>query len=267
MENPKFIDVGGKMTRYFEAGEGDPLLLIHGGQFGSFNCATDWNLNFDDLAKNFHVFAVDKIGQGHTDNPKDPSDYVLGTAVQHIQEFMDAVGLKQAHLVGHSRGGYAVVRVALARPELVKSLVIVDSGSIMHEVAPFYVELARKAAGITDTREKHEFMMRTSSVAGSIVSQEWLDDVMSFVTTPKYRIAQETDVEMWPTCHADHIVRQKETREAIKDGALKNLPVLVIWAYDDQGAPIEECGIPAMHLILPNVPNSCLLYTSPSPRD
>ncbi|PZC47488.1 MAG: Pimeloyl-ACP methyl ester carboxylesterase [Chloroflexi bacterium] len=256
MENPKFVDVEGIRTRYFEAGQGEPMVLISGGQFGSFNCATDWDLNFDDLAGDFHVFAVDKIGQGHTDNPKDPSDYILGTAVQHLHDFLKAVGLEQAHLVGHSRGGYAIVRLALEHPEVVKSLTIVDSGSIMHEAAPFYVELAEKAAHITDPREKHEFMMVNSSFSGTIVSDGWLDDVMSFVTTPKYRIAQETDVEMWPTCHVDHVARQKETKEWIAKGGLSDLPVLVTWAYNDQGAPIEECGIPAMHLILPSVPNS-----------
>ena len=256
MQDPKFIDVDGISTRYFEAGQGEPVLLVHGGQFGSFNCATDWDLNFDGLARDFHVFAVDKIGQGHTDNPKDPSDYILGTAVQHLYDFMQAIDLQQAHLVGHSRGGYAIVRLGLEHPEVVKSLVIVDSGSIMHEVAPFYVELAKKAAPITDSREKHEFMMVNSSFSGGIVSEGWLDDVMSFVDTPKYRIAQETDVEMWPTCHVDHVARQRETQQAIRDGDLQDFPVLVAWAYDDQGAPIEECGIPAMHLILPNVPNS-----------
>ena len=256
MQDPKFIDVNGISTRYFEAGQGEPVLLVHGGQFGSFNCATDWDLNFDGLARDFHVFAIDKIGQGHTDNPKDPSDYILGTAVQHLYDFMQAIDLQQAHLVGHSRGGYAIVRLGLEHPEVVKSLVIVDSGSIMHEVAPFYIELAKKAAPITDSREKHEFMMVNSSFSGGIVSEGWLDDVMSFVDTPKYRIAQETDVEMWPTCHVDHVARQRETQQAIRDGALQNFPVLVAWAYDDQGAPIEECGIPAMHLILPNVPNS-----------
>ena len=64
----KFIDVSGIRTRYFEKGEGDPLVLFHGGEFGykaSSDCADDWDLNFDGLSKWFHVYAVDKLGQGY----------------------------------------------------------------------------------------------------------------------------------------------------------------------------------------------------------
>ena len=256
MKNPKFIDVKGIRTRYFEAGEGEPLLLLHGGQFGTWNCATDWDRNFEGLARDFHVFAVDKIAQGHTDNPRSPADYIFATGVQHIRDFMKAVGLERAHIAGHSRGGYGAVRVALESPELVKSLIIVDSGSIMHEAAPFYAELERKAAHITDPRQKHEFYMVNSLYAGTIVSQGWLDDVMSFVTSPKYREAIETNLATRAVWQADHIARQRETKAWIARGDLKNMPVLVIWAYEDQGAPMVECGIPAMHLILPNVRNA-----------
>ena len=111
MQDPKFIDVNGIATRYFEAGQGEPVVLVHGGQFGWFNCATDWDLNFDGLANDFRVFALDRIGQGHSDNPRDPSEYLLGTASQHLYDFMQAVGLERAHLIGHSRGGYGVTRV------------------------------------------------------------------------------------------------------------------------------------------------------------
>ena len=256
LKNPKFIDVQGIRTRYFEAGQGEPLVLISGGQFGSFNCATDWDLNFEGLARDFRVFAIDKIGQGHTDNPREPADYLFATAIQHIRDFMKAVGLESANIAGHSRGGYAAVRIALESPALVKSLIIVDSGSMMHEAAPFYAELAAKAAHITDPREKHEFYMVNSSFSGKIVSQGWLDDVMSFVTTPKYRIAQETDTATRPVWNKDFVAKQRETKAWIARGGLKDLPVLVIWAYEDQGAPIEECGIPAMRLILPNVRNA-----------
>lgn len=256
MQNPKYIDAGGIRTRYFEAGKGEPLVLVHGGQFGWFNCSTDWNLNFDGLSRQFHVFALDRIGQGHSDNPANASEYLLGTASEHLYNFLQAVGLNQAHLLGHSRGGYGVVRVALEHPEVIKSLTIVDSGSLMHESAPFYTELDKKASYITDTRALVEFKMIHSSFNGGIVSPEWVDDIMTFIETPKNKLAQETNAETLAVSRDDHIKRQRETQEAIRNGGLSAFPVLVIWAYDDKGAPIEECGIPALHLILPNVPNS-----------
>src|SRR5262245_29629646 len=71
MTGEKFVDVDGIRTRYFEKGSGPVIVLFHGGHFGSHDaadCADDWSLNFDDLSRWFHIFAVDKIGQGFTDN-------------------------------------------------------------------------------------------------------------------------------------------------------------------------------------------------------
>ena len=62
----KFIDVDGIDTRYFDKGAGETIVLFHGGNFGSHHgadCAVDWNLNFDGLAAECRVIAIDKIGQ------------------------------------------------------------------------------------------------------------------------------------------------------------------------------------------------------------
>ncbi len=78
MEKPKFRNVDGIRTRYYEAGIGEPLVLIHGGSFGSYYSADHWSLNFDGLSKHFHVYAFDKLGQGYTDNPRSVvADFVL----------------------------------------------------------------------------------------------------------------------------------------------------------------------------------------------
>ena len=81
MTGEQFIDVNGIRTRYFEKGVGPTVVLFHGGHFGSHDaadCAEDWSLNFDGLAERFHVYAVDKIGQGFTDNPQRDEDYTMG---------------------------------------------------------------------------------------------------------------------------------------------------------------------------------------------
>ena len=64
------------------------------------------------------MLAIDKIGCGFTDNPPTDADYVIGSVVQHGIDFLAALGIERAHLVGHSRGGYAVARIALERPDL-----------------------------------------------------------------------------------------------------------------------------------------------------
>jgi 2-hydroxy-6-oxo-6-(2'-carboxyphenyl)-hexa-2,4-dienoate hydrolase len=60
-------------------------------------------LNFDGLAELFHVFAVDKIGQGFTDNPKRDEDYTMAAVVQHAYGFLRTLGLRKRS----SRGAFA----------------------------------------------------------------------------------------------------------------------------------------------------------------
>ena len=62
----RFVDVDGIRTRYYEDGAGEPLVLFHGGHFGEWYSLDCWSLNLADLAKHFHVYAVDKLGQGST---------------------------------------------------------------------------------------------------------------------------------------------------------------------------------------------------------
>ena len=88
MTGEKYIDVDGIKTRYFDKGSGPVVVLFHGGHFGfhdAADCAEDWSLNFDGLSERFHVFAVDKIGQGFTDNPKRDEDYTSARAISRTE--------------------------------------------------------------------------------------------------------------------------------------------------------------------------------------
>ena len=129
----KFITVHGVKTHYYEKGRGPTLVLVHGGNFGSSEASGNswtWSRNFDYLAKKFHVVAVDKLGQGYTGNPKTDADYTMHSVVQHLGGFINKMGLKECHLVGHSRGGYVAARLTLEQPHLIASCTCVDSNTL-----------------------------------------------------------------------------------------------------------------------------------------
>src|SRR5262245_49694434 len=133
MGEERFIDVGGIRTRYFDEGKGAPIFFVHGAQMGARDGASSgktWAMNFPVLKAGYNVIAYDKLGQGYTDNPKTDGDYTMHAIVQHAIAFLDKLGKGPYHLVGHSRGGYVVSRLALERPDLVKSCVCVSSGSL-----------------------------------------------------------------------------------------------------------------------------------------
>jgi 2-hydroxy-6-oxo-6-(2'-carboxyphenyl)-hexa-2,4-dienoate hydrolase len=129
MTEPKFIDVDGIRTRYFDKGSGEVLLLVHGSHFGTPDAcesALDWEFNFDALARSFRVIAMDKLGQGYTGNPKTVADFTMAATVKHAARFIETLGLKNVHVIGHSRGGYVVARLTLDHPSWY-ARVIIDS--------------------------------------------------------------------------------------------------------------------------------------------
>ena len=145
LPEPRTIDVDGIGTRYYEAGSGDPLVLVYGGNFGtsdSGSSAYTWSRNWRALAEHHRVIMPDKLGQGHTDNPKN-DDYTMRAVVQHLAGFLGAMKLPPVHLVGHSRGGYAAARVTLEHHDRVRSLSLVNSGTLSPGVGTNEVVLAR----------------------------------------------------------------------------------------------------------------------------
>jgi 2-hydroxy-6-oxo-6-(2'-carboxyphenyl)-hexa-2,4-dienoate hydrolase len=97
----KFIDVDGVRTRYYEDGAGEPLILLYGGAFGEGGLET-WSRNLPGLAQHFHVFALDKLGQGQTDNPRSDEEYTFDALLKHTIAWVKAVGIEKAHVLGHS---------------------------------------------------------------------------------------------------------------------------------------------------------------------
>lgn len=126
----KYVDADGVKTRYYEDGDGPPLVLFSGGQIGSIYTLDSYSLNFDTPAKHFRVIGMDKLGEGGTAGPLTDADFTWEATVRHAQRFIEIMGLTGVHIGGHSRGGMLVSSLAYAMPDVVKSIVIIDSGTL-----------------------------------------------------------------------------------------------------------------------------------------
>ena len=118
----KSIQVGNIKTNYHEAGSGAPVILIHGSGPG-VSAWANWQFAIPYLAERFHVFAYDQIGFGYTD-PAPNQKYSLQLWTEHLLNFMQAVGVKRAHLVGNSMGAAVALAAAVDHPEVVDRLVL-----------------------------------------------------------------------------------------------------------------------------------------------
>jgi len=126
----KFADVNGIRTRYYEEGAGEPMVLLHGGsRYVGTASANTWEPVLSDLANRFHVFAVDRLATGMTDNPASDDDLNIRGGIQHIVDFIDTMNLGNVHLIGQSRGAQVALLLAANHPDLVKTLVLINGAS------------------------------------------------------------------------------------------------------------------------------------------
>jgi pimeloyl-ACP methyl ester carboxylesterase len=111
------VDAGGVRTYYESQGEGEPLLLLHGGL-----CTIETFFGqTPELAKGYRVILPERRGHGRTADVDGPITYDAMAA--DTIAFMEALGIESAHLVGYSDGAIVALLVAMRRPDLVRKFV------------------------------------------------------------------------------------------------------------------------------------------------
>ena len=241
MEGEKFVDVGGVRTRYVEKGDGDIVVLFHGGNFGAATSADaieDWGRTIDDLAQWSHVFAIDKLGQGYTGNPKTDDDYTMDAVVKHAHQTLRTLGIEGAHLIGHSRGGYLTCRLTVDYPELVKSCIIVDSNTCAPGTGTNEVVFANRP-GDALSRESQRWVLEEYSYSADCVTEDWLDALVDIAQQQKYAETidkMNNDGYLW-TRFLPGLQTDKEDMFQILQTRGIQRPVMQIWGYNDPTVP------------------------------
>ena len=114
-------EVDGLSLHYLVEGRGPAVVLLHG--LGGF--AASWRHNISALAERASVYTLDLPGFGRSAKPR--ADYGLAYFARALHGFLDAVGVSQASLVGHSLGGAVAVTYALTHPTRVERLALLGS--------------------------------------------------------------------------------------------------------------------------------------------
>lgn len=120
----EILRVNGIDLEYRVAGEGEPLLLVHG--FGS--CIDDsWGSLIPELAKSYRVIAVNQRGHGRSTNPA--GVFTHSQSAEDVRSLLDALGIGRTMAIGYSSGGMTLQHLATRHPDRISKLVLVGSTS------------------------------------------------------------------------------------------------------------------------------------------
>lgn len=115
----QYVDVDGVRTYYEIHGEGEPLVLLHGGSA----TVESWSMQVPALANHYRVYVPERRGHGRTPDVAGAITYEV--MADDTAAFLDVLGSGAAHLVGWSDGAVVGLLVAMRHLELVRKLVVI----------------------------------------------------------------------------------------------------------------------------------------------
>lgn len=217
----EFVDTPVGRLRYAKRGDGEPnVILIHG--FGGD--LDNWLFNIDALAEAATVHALDLPGHGQS--AKQVKEASLKGLSEAVTGFMDALGIENAHLVGHSMGGAIAARTALDQPGRVASITLIGSAGLGQEINSGYTDGFVTATSRRDLKPVLEQLFHDPAT----VTRQLVDDLL------KYKRLDGVDDALRALAGA---LFAGGRQSAVLAEALKaaDTPVLVVWGESDRVIP------------------------------
>jgi pimeloyl-ACP methyl ester carboxylesterase len=220
----KDATVLGFKLHYLEAGRGAPVVLLHGlGGDGS-----RWRPNIEPLARDFHVFALDQIGFGQSDKPL--ANYHTGMLAEFLVDFLKAVGVPKASLVGNSMGAGVALYTAAKFPNVVDRIVLADGGGYRSAdagtpAAPTPDALRRRQLQNSVTRDETREFFRILFHDKSLVTDKMVDEQLALRLRSAFTITK---------------MQEAGGRGSLTEQEVRSVkaPTLIVWGqYDELSSP------------------------------
>lgn len=253
-QKAQFTTIGGARTRFYEAGSGaDVVLLIHGARPGGTSSANTWTPVIAGLAERYRVLAPDRQGHGMSENPS--GIYTATGEQEHLYAFLKAKNVTRLHVIGQSTGAWHAARLALEKPDMVRSLIIVDSATLSPPIGNLAERRAKiglgqgagaQREGSIEDGFRHN--MEALSHNKQHVTEEFVAAAAFMARAPS---GMKTDAAMKgeEAKHYEANIQQgaREMREWIAVGRLQT-PTLLYWGKNDPSA-IVEVGLKLFDMI------------------
>jgi pimeloyl-ACP methyl ester carboxylesterase len=119
----KQVEIFGQKIQYLEAGAAsNPAVILLHGLGGDMS---NWAMTIPALSGKYHVYVPDQIGFGKSDKPV--TNYRVAMLVEFLDVFCKKLGVQKPTIVGNSLGGWTAAAFAIAHPENVDKIVLVDA--------------------------------------------------------------------------------------------------------------------------------------------
>ncbi len=198
---------------YEDQGAGDALVLLHGG----LDTSAGWASFIPLYARHYRVLATDRWGYGRSSARPGFEPGFLRQDALDLAAFLDGLGLRRAHVLGHSDGGSIGLLLALERPDLVRSLVAVAAHT--HAEAKTLAGLRRAQEWVLSSIARRSHLARQLGPNGTALIEawyaHWLDPAqrpldirgeIGRITAPTL-VIQGLDDEFATPAHAEGIAR------------------------------------------------------------
>jgi pimeloyl-ACP methyl ester carboxylesterase len=190
MDSDAFVTVDGDRIHYLAAGDGPPVVLLHGGIIDAADVT--WPPVADRLAPDHTVVVPDLLGYGESDLPEGPLS--MQRHVDAVGGFLDELGLDDPLLAGISMGGGVAVGTALAYPDRVGGIVPIDAFALGSELASGLLTWILAKVQVTNhlsvaltARSRRFARASLASLAhdSATISERTVDRVMAEARRPK----------------------------------------------------------------------------------
>ncbi len=228
----QFLEHGGRKLHFRDQGQGPPLVLLH----GTAASLHTWDPWVEVLRDRYRLVRLDLPGFGLT-GPSPDGDHTTAGRLQAIRALVDHLGIETFSLAGSSLGGYLAWNYALAYPEQVSALVLIDAAGFFpadpEERSSSILELGRVPV-LRDilTRFTPRFLVSRGlrQVYGdpSQITEEQIDRYHDLLLRAGNRQALVESLD------------RRGARRDIATLASYEGPVLIQWGEDDQWIPVAD---------------------------
>ena len=231
------IKLYGRRVVYRVAGQGPPVVLIH----GMLNSSSHWRTVALRLAADHLVIAPDLIGHG--DSAAVRGDYSLGAHAASIRDLLAAIGVDRASVVGHSLGGGVAMQFFYQFPQRVERLVLISSGGLGREVSPLLRTAALPGVSALLSATIRPRLIGALSAGGARMRERglrkalYLEAFARALRPLETRGAREAFLH---TLRAVIDIHGQRVSATDRLGLLADIPTMIIWGERDRTIPIEH---------------------------